>query len=242
MNLDFPFGLETAERFDALYQFFSQKFRLKKINLDVLNRNFTLFIVHDMDDLLDELSKKPPDDIHITDERLPYWAEIWPSSLALSEYILQNLVFLPGTRILELGCGVGLTGMAAQIQGGNLLLTDYQSDALRLAELNWLLNLGLIPKTTLMDWREPDLAEKFPYILASDIIYEERFFKPLLDLFRKLLQPKGHVYLSEPKRPIAERFFQMILEQGFYFERNLLNVNFQKKEHQIYIYDVIFKQ
>ena len=242
MNLELPFGLETAERFDALYQFISQKFKLKNMDINISGRTFTLLTINSVDDLLEELSKKPPDDIHITDERLPYWAEVWPSSLALSEYIMENQRFMPGTEILELGCGMGLTGMVAQIRGGNLLLTDYQPDALRLAEMNWLLNLGILPKTLLMDWREPNLELKFPYIIASDIIYEERFFEPLLQLFRKVLQPEGHIFLSEPKRPVAEKFFQLLRHQGFNFERNTVEIDFQKKEHQIFIYDIIFEQ
>ena len=203
MNLELPFGLETAERFDALYQFISQKFKLRNMDINISGRTFTLLTINSVDDLLEELSKKPPDDIHITDERLPYWAEVWPSSLALSEYIMENQRFMPGTEILELGCGMGLTGMVAQIRGGNL------------AEMNWLLNLGILPKTLLMDWREPNLELKFPYIIASDIIYEERFFEPLLQLFRKVLQPEGHIFLSEPKRPVAEKFFQILRRRGF---------------------------
>ncbi|MEJ2051670.1 MAG: hypothetical protein P8Y60_17890, partial [Calditrichota bacterium] len=97
-------------------------------------------------------------------------------------------------------------------------------------------------KTLLMDWREPNLEFRFPYIIASDIIYEERFFEPLLHLFRKVLQSEGHIFLCEPKRPVAEKFFQILRRQGFYFERNTVEIDFQKKEHQIFIYDIIFEQ
>ena len=50
------------------------------------------------------------------EEYLPYWAELWPSSLALARTISGRA--LRGARTLELGCGLGLPSIAAALAGG----------------------------------------------------------------------------------------------------------------------------
>ncbi|MEZ4569829.1 MAG: hypothetical protein R2849_05785 [Thermomicrobiales bacterium] len=47
------------------------------------------------------------------DRQLPYWADIWPSGLALASVALQRSDELAGMRVLELGSGLGTYG------GGN---------------------------------------------------------------------------------------------------------------------------
>ena len=44
--------------------------------------------------------------------RFPYWAEIWPASLGMSRYFIENEIPEPRHIIKELGCGLGLVGIA----------------------------------------------------------------------------------------------------------------------------------
>src|SRR5688500_20378376 len=53
------------------------------------------------------------------DEFLPYWAELWPSGLALARRVAVRA--LHGARTLELGCGLGLPSLAAALAGGRAL-------------------------------------------------------------------------------------------------------------------------
>ena len=39
------------------------------------------------------------------DEFLPYWAELWPAATALAEALPD----VGGLRVVELGCGLGVT-------------------------------------------------------------------------------------------------------------------------------------
>src|SRR5579862_9849176 len=87
------------------------------------------------------------------DERLPYWAELWPSSLALA----TSLPPAPG-RLLELGCGLGLVSSVALSSGWDVVATDYYEDALFFTQLNALAIARTYPDTRLVDWRDmPDL-------------------------------------------------------------------------------------
>lgn len=48
----------------------------------------------------------------------PYWARAWPSAVALATQILQRPELVRGARVVELGSGLGLAGMAALRAGG----------------------------------------------------------------------------------------------------------------------------
>src|ERR687885_728578 len=51
-------------------------------------------------------------------EFLPYWAELWPSGVALAKMSARRA--LKGARVLELGCGLGLPSIAAARAGGRV--------------------------------------------------------------------------------------------------------------------------
>ena len=118
------------------------------------------------------------------------------------------------------------------------MVSDYQEDALRISELNWLVNVQEVPEAVLMDWRIPELPRQFPVILASDVAYEERFFLPLVAAFRRLLQPGGHVFLSEPNRQIARKFFELLIQEGFTYRNVQIPVEVEGKTVQVGVYDI----
>ena len=49
------------------------------------------------------------------EEFLPYWAELWPSGLALARHLAS--LPLRGRAVLELGCGLALPSLAAALGG-----------------------------------------------------------------------------------------------------------------------------
>ena len=63
------------------------------------------------------------------DERLPYWTELWPSSLVLADWLYQRRESLRGQPCLDLGCGIGLTALVAQWLGANVIGMDYEPEA-----------------------------------------------------------------------------------------------------------------
>ena len=74
------------------------------------------------EDLIDE-------DAYAVDERLPYWAELWPSAHVLAAELAAR--DLRGRRVVELGCGVGLPSVVAALGGADVLATDWYDEALR---------------------------------------------------------------------------------------------------------------
>ena len=137
----------------------------------------------DYDRLIDDAAADP-------EQNLPYWAELWPSGVALAAKIARDPAIVQGRRVLELGCGLGVTAIAAMRAGADLLVTDYSPEALALCSLNALEQAGAEPKTLRVNWRDPnprlnDAGVGFPVVLAADVLYESRDVDPLLALVER---------------------------------------------------------
>jgi predicted nicotinamide N-methyase len=168
----------------------------------------------DMDWLINAMEHDP-------EEILPHWAEIWPSGIALADEVLLEPERITGQRVLELGCGLGTTAIAALHAGADLTVTDYATGALALCMANSLANTGRQPAQIQINWRKPDDAflmlasGGFPVVLAADVLYEARDIAPLLDLAQQVVAPGGLLWLAEPGRPIAREFVKRAGELGW---------------------------
>src|SRR5437762_5099008 len=73
------------------------------------------------------------------DEYMPYWADLWPAARMLAKAILRE-PWSDGLHALEVGCGLGLPGIAALARGLRVTFSDYDATALHFAALNSRLN------------------------------------------------------------------------------------------------------
>ena len=139
------------------------------------------------------------------DEFLPYWAELWPSGLALARHVAG--LELDGRRVLELGCGLALPSLAAALRGAHVLATDWADDAIELLRTNAERN-GASLRTAQVRWSEPEpllRAAPWDVVLGADLLYEERNAEQLAELLPLL---GGQVLLAEPGRPYAKDFLE----------------------------------
>ncbi|HKH16837.1 MAG TPA: 50S ribosomal protein L11 methyltransferase [Solirubrobacteraceae bacterium] len=146
------------------------------------------------------------------EEFLPYWAELWPSALALARAIARRP--LTGRRTIELGCGLGLPAIAAASAGARALATDWSPDAVAITARNAERN-GVTLETKLFRWDEaPEpLGPPWPLVLASDVLYEQRNVEPLLALLPRLTTASGEVWLADPGRAPAAGFLDCAAER-----------------------------
>jgi predicted nicotinamide N-methyase len=139
------------------------------------------------------------------EEFLPYWAELWPSGIALARSVSR--LHMRDLRVVELGCGLALPGIAAALGGARVLATDWSPDAVALAARNARRN-GLMLETAVCDWGSPGrLLAGAPWdlVLAADVLYERRNAEALLGLLPRLVG-SGEVLLAEPGRPASAWF------------------------------------
>jgi predicted nicotinamide N-methyase len=171
-------------------------------------RDLRLLRPRDAEALLDE-------DAFAREEFLPYWAELWPSSLALARTLAGRA--LRGARTLELGCGLGLPSIAAALAGGRVLATDWSPDAVRATAANAERN-DVHVETLRCAWGEADaIVARGPWqlVIASDVLYERRNVDQLLELFPRLVDERGLVLLADPGRAPSERFLLKAVDEGW---------------------------
>ncbi|GHV55043.1 hypothetical protein FACS1894206_09000 [Deltaproteobacteria bacterium] len=150
------------------------------------------------------------------DERLPYWVELWPASIALAEWLADNAAALRGKRCLDMGCGLGLTAMVAASLGARVVAMDYEREALVYARANAERNRVPQPFWTVMDWRCPAVAAKSAQrIWGGDIMYERRFVDPVLRFMDHALAPGGKVWIAEPERDVYRHFRSALFHAGW---------------------------
>lgn len=205
-------------------------------NISLCDRVVRIETISNPDKLFDELMQRPGNDESVLDEQIPYWAELWPSAICLSDFIIGNKVIIPGMTVLEIGCGAGLPGIVAGQLGANVIFSDYLDDALELAERNWK-NTNAGKATFLkMDWRKP-VSDIMPdLILASDIAYERRSFPALINAFKILAGPQTEIILSEPGREFAQDFISILPDFGFSFQSSLHEVLYKGHRYKIHIH------
>ena len=192
--------------------------RVDRVDLPGTTESLLISRPVDYDRLIDDAAADP-------EQNLPYWAELWPSGVALAAKITRDPSIVRGRRVLELGCGLGVTAIAALRAEADLLVTDYAPEALALCSLNALDQAGTQPRTLRVNWRNPGptlhaaARDGFPVVLAADVLYERRDVDPLLALVERVVAPGGELWLAEPGRPAAARFLESIRDRGWTDER-----------------------
>jgi predicted nicotinamide N-methyase len=191
---------------DALVSALNRRFRTSVEDATVDVHTFSILKPANSDDLIRE-------EDFVKDERLPYWADVWPSSLILAGKLLE--LKGRGRTALELGCGVGLSTLAATTAGYDVLSTDYYEDALDVTRANVFRNLGKLARTRLVDWRHlPDDLGRFDLVFASDVLYETEYAELLPVIFNRVLVPTGIALIADPGRVAAPVFVEACVAHG----------------------------
>lgn len=156
------------------------------------------------------------------DERLPYWADLWPSARVLAQLLATSPPPAPAAEAggrppsaIELGCGLGLVTIATMLAGYQVTATDYYDDAMRFAARNAWRATGTEPATRHVDWRAlPDDLGHFDLVLASDVLYE-RIYAPLVaEAMHRTLAPGGRIWLSDQGRVALGEFLDEAAARG----------------------------
>ena len=190
-----------------------RRFRTATRTLRVSERDVELLSPANADDLISE-------DDYVADERLPYWADLWPSAQILANEVA--LMRLAGQRVLELGCGLGVVALGAAMAGAEVTATDYYDDALLFAALNVHAATGKSIATRMVNWvAMPEDLGKFDVVLASDVLYEHRYAAMVADAIAKTLVRGGEAIVADPGRIALEEFLEECRDRGLASEADV---------------------
>lgn len=168
----------------------------------------------DIETLLDQSARDP-------EQNLPYWAEIWPSGIALAGAIAREPARVAHQPVIELGSGLGITAAVALAHDARLVATDYAHESTVLTRLTCRLHTHREPDVRQLNWRSPGAGllqpdgSRWPIVLAADVLYEERDVDPLLAVFECILAPGGMIWLAEPGRRPAELALRRAEDRGW---------------------------
>ena len=139
----------------------------------------------------------------------PMWVKFWEASVVLTNY-MAGLPADARRRILELGSGLGVAGIAAAVMGHRITLTEHNPDALNFLQANASLNGCDDITIRHLDWFQPDLEGRYDLIIGSDIVYQESAVNALKALFEQYLAPGGRVVLAGQARTTETLFFERL--------------------------------
>ena len=194
----------------ALRADLERRFRTATRTVQIGGRDVELLSPANADDLIRE-------DDFLRDERLPYWADLWPSAQILAEEV--RTMRLRGQRVLELGCGLGVVAAAAAMAGAEVTATDYYDDALLFAALNVADATGKTIATRMVDWTSmPADLGKFDVVLASDVLYEHRYAPLVASAIAATLARGGEAIVADPGRIALKAFLEECAELGMVAE------------------------
>jgi predicted nicotinamide N-methyase len=149
----------------------------------------------------------------VRDDRLPYWADIWPSSRILARAVARETG--TGRTLLELGAGLGLVSIGALRASYDVLASDYYDDALLFTRANAWRALQREPRTRMIDWRDlPSDLRVADRVVAADVLYEDRYPPLVVNVLARALAPSGVATIADPGRPMVEQFFELLPAHG----------------------------
>ena len=190
---------------DAVEASLRRRFRVIETSVPVADRMLSILHPANAEELIDEQD-------FARDERLPYWAELWPSARIMA----AEIIAMPGggRTLLELGCGSGLVASCAALAGFDVVASDYYEDAMRFAQVN-AMRAGATVRGLVLDWRHlPTTLPRFDVVIASDVLYERPYGELVARTIAETLASGGVAYLADPGRVGREAFMRALEPLG----------------------------
>lgn len=182
-----------------------RRFRLRRHRLHCAGGNLSVVAPARGDDLLEGDAALEC----LRRGQMPYWAEIWPASVGLARQLMRG-PDLTGTRALDLGCGIGIAGLAAATKGAEVTFADLSDDALNFAMFNARgIDCQRLHRWQ-FDWFDTTVSGTFDMLLLADVVYEERSFDPVRRHLRQCLGTTGVGLIADPFREATDDFLEWL--------------------------------
>lgn len=189
-----------------------ESYDIKTDVIEIAGNTYTIQRIGDIDMLFDTFIKKATAQ-EVNDERIPYWAELWPCALATAQFIHEHEYYFRCKSIIEIGAGLGLPSIVASTMAKHIDCTDYIEEAVAFAKQNYLLNYNnteLISFYT-YDWRDiKSISKCYDIVIASDVAYERKMISDLDLCFNRLSNNNSKIILAEPRRDMAKEYLKQL--------------------------------
>lgn len=188
--------------------------QLIKQTLNIVGQNITFELPASQDQLLEVAIEGEISGAFDSD---PYWGSLWETSPKMAAMFLQHQ-WPTRLKMLELGCGIGVTGIAALFAGHDVTFSDHATAAVRLAVHN--AGLNGFPEATgeVFDWQQPSTSFQYDFVFGSDVLYDIAHHQSLLNTIQLMLQDDGIAWIGEAGRANADCFVELAIAQDWSIE------------------------
>jgi len=189
------------------------KYDTEPFDLIIGARRLTLLRVKDLERYVDREALLRDDA-----EEPPYWAHLWTGALSLARYI-EERIDCQDLQVLDLGCGLGLTGIVAGLKGGRVTFVDKEQDALAFATVNARMNDCPLFEARVLDFTKDALDQRFSLILGAEILYDRSTFPALVSFLDRHLTAQGRAIFADARRTNTDEFYRQLEQRGLQWTR-----------------------
>ncbi|MGH8105086.1 MAG: class I SAM-dependent methyltransferase [Arenimonas sp.] len=152
------------------------------------------------------------------------FGQLWPAGQVLAN--AMSVIPIEGRRILEIGCGLGLSSLVLQKRSADITASDHhplaESFLQHNAKINFLKHVAYVD----LSWKKPHATlGKFDLIIGSDILYERDHAQMLSELIIRHAKPVAEIITTDPGRGVSAAFSRAMLAQGFRIEETRCRFN-----------------
>jgi predicted nicotinamide N-methyase len=167
-------------------------------------------------------------------EPFPFWAKLWASSIALTKFLIAQPNWIADKIVFEMGAGIGQPSFAISNKAKEVIISDYNKDAIELINKNINLLALSNARGMIVDWNEFDYSIQADVILLSDINYAPSEFKPLLKVIEYYISKDAVIIIATPQRIMSAPFIESL--QAFIKHTHVETIIEQETEVMISLY------
>ncbi|WP_157576699.1 methyltransferase [Asinibacterium sp. OR53] len=141
----------------------------------------------------------------------PYWARLWPASIAMGRWVVENKSLLRNKKVLELAAGLALPSLIAARYAGEVCCSDYLPEPLEVVARSIAHNKLSSIQCQLLNWHHLPENIDTDILLLSDVNYHPSEFDALMRVIMLFLDKGTRIVLTTPQRLAAKPFIEKLL-------------------------------
>lgn len=147
----------------------------------------------------------------------PLFGMLWPSGRVLARIMASR--DCKDLRILEVGCGLGLSSLVLNHRGADITATDHNPAVWAFLDVNTTLNGDPRIPFVRTDWQDTESTlDRFDLIVGADVLYERHLIDDLAEFLRRRCADGGQVVIVDPGRKPRNRFCRKMEALGFQYD------------------------
>lgn len=140
----------------------------------------------------------------------PYWAKIWESAQAMTQFLQEEPAWIQDKIVLEIGAGIGMPSFCVASKTKKITISDYAPDAVLLLQKNIEhLKLNNV-NAACINWNTISEDMIADTILLSDTNYEPAAHHQLFFLIDTFIKKGSTILLATPNRITSNPFLERI--------------------------------